>query len=97
MKNQGKYIYKYAIIISGDFMSGKVYFNTKEEAYERLPVEMQIGLEKLDKAYPWDRHYIISERRNLRGVDGIVDTYQGCADLYYPWISYKVRKVRVPV
>jgi len=93
----GKYVYKYAIEINGDFMKGMVYTNTREEAYERLPIEMQIGLEKLNKAYPWDKHYIITEKRNLLGIDGLVDTYPACADYYYPWISYKVRKVRVPV
>lgn len=94
--SNGKYVYKYAIIIEGLFMSGKVYTNTREEAYARLPYEMMIGMEKLNKAYPWEEHYFV-DQKNLIGADGMVDTYQACADYDYPWISYKIRKVRVPV
>lgn len=89
----------YAIIIGGNFMKGRIYTKTREEAFSRLESEVQIGYEKLKAAekYTFNSVYSTMDKRYLRGIDGYVGEYLACADDYEKYITYKVSKVRVPV
>ena len=92
-----KFTYLWAIIIDGNFMKGKVYYNTKDEAYANLESEVKNGYYKLEKAKPWEQCYYTTDEKYLRGIDGYVGMYLRCADDYEDFITYKVSRVRVPI
>ena len=94
----GKYKMMWAIIIDGNFMKGKVYTKTKEEAYSKLKSEVLNGYEKLKAdQYSFNKVYWTMDKEDLIGIDACVGEHLACADDYERFITYKISKVRVPV
>lgn len=92
-----KYVYMWAIIIDGNFITGKIYYKTFEEAVSNLEFEAMEGFKKLEKEYPYYEHYCELNPANLTRCHACVGTYLRDADEYEKFITYKVSKVRVPV
>lgn len=97
---KGKYKMVWAILIDGNFMQGRVYTKTKEEAYSKLKEEVLNGFQKLKKeeeCRSYNKVYWTMDKEDLIGIDGLVGERLAWADDYESYITYKVRKVRVPV
>lgn len=95
-----KYTYMWAIIIKGNFMEGKIFYKTREEAFAHLESEVIIGYKKLkevEEACSFNEVYYTLNKEDLRMIDGYVGEYLACADDYEKYITYSISRIRVRV